>query len=534
ERLELKHLLESTPDQEITRDHYIELVRRIEKNFLEGVQRNIRNRALLEFGVNLKTLLARRPPMSERLGELYERELYSRIGDGAGDRPRYLQDLLVKPVGTEEFRPRYDNWRRRNKVPVLVLNATTLNTCHNWQFTASFMGEPPARTIDSEIDGNDRFRRLYYEDAPPPFRRLRLGYAVAASACVPGLFDPLLLDSLYQQGFVARLVDGGVYDNQGVYSLLEQDCTVLVVSDASGQTGLEKDPPDSRLGVPARANNILMARVREAQYQLMAHLRDSGVLSGLLYVHLKKDLNAAPLDWLGCPDPSAPQQNAVLTSYGIRKDIQRLLAAVRTDLDTFSNAEADALMLSGYAMTGMEFARCVRGFTVPHDAEVSWRFRSIQAIAGSPGAGDRLAALGEALRVARASSFKAWRLSPGLRLLALAGGTAAGLLLVGLCSVFWTKPLLEIGFALRLSGRMVAAGVVGLAGVVLLKAYVLPRWLRYRNHFGQCLYSLLACLLGWLFLWIQVKWIDPFFIRSGPCYRKEPEAEKGQAAAAGA
>ncbi|MCL4401407.1 MAG: patatin-like phospholipase family protein, partial [Acidobacteria bacterium] len=42
--LELKHLLESTPDQEITRDHYIELVRRIEKNFLEGVQRNIRNR----------------------------------------------------------------------------------------------------------------------------------------------------------------------------------------------------------------------------------------------------------------------------------------------------------------------------------------------------------------------------------------------------------------------------------------------------------------------------------------------------------
>ena len=58
------------------------------------------------------------------------------------------------------------------------------------------MGEPPAN-IDSEIDANYRLRRMYYDEAPQPYRNLRLGYAVAASSCVPGLFDPLALSRLY-------------------------------------------------------------------------------------------------------------------------------------------------------------------------------------------------------------------------------------------------------------------------------------------------------------------------------------------------
>ena len=44
--------------------------------------------------------------------------------------------------------------RRDAKVPILVLNAATLNTGHTWQFTVSWMGESP-NGISSEIDGND-------------------------------------------------------------------------------------------------------------------------------------------------------------------------------------------------------------------------------------------------------------------------------------------------------------------------------------------------------------------------------------------
>ena len=439
--LELKHLLETKPDDRITREDYIALVARIEHNFLAGVQRNIRTRMLLEFGTNLKSLVAARPPGSERLGELYERELYSRVEDGVTG-PRYLTDLIVRPYGAAEFRPKYDNWRRVNKVPILVLNAVALNTCHSWQFTASFMGEPPARGIETEIDANDRLRRMYHEEAPPGFRNLRLGYAVAASACVPGLFDPLLFHNLYD-GYLTRLVDGGVYDNQGVASLLEQDCTVLLVSDASGQTALEKDPAGTRLGVPARANSILMARVREAQYQLLAHLREASVISGLMYVHLKRDLDARPVDWVGCPDPSPPSRHALLTRYGIRKDVQALIAGIRTDLDSFADAEADALMLSGYCMTGVEFARSIQGFPVPRDHETSWRFRDLQPIAGDPGASLELASLKETLKAASCLPFKAWKISRPLHYLS-SGLTAALALAAALvCWRWWDQPLFQ-------------------------------------------------------------------------------------------
>src|SRR5215467_8724404 len=58
------------------------------------------------------------------------------------------------------------------------------------------------------------FRRPF---APPDYQHFRLGHAVAASSSVPGLFEPLVLPDLYK-GKTVRLVDGGVYDNQGTAS----------------------------------------------------------------------------------------------------------------------------------------------------------------------------------------------------------------------------------------------------------------------------------------------------------------------------
>src|SRR5262249_53837393 len=149
------------------------------------------------------------------------------VDDRGGSEPRWLNGLYVCPMGADgktdnEFNFRTDNWSRQAKVPNLILNTAALNTGHNWQFTASWMGEPPG-SIDNEIHGNVRRRRLFYNppDTPKPHKQIRLGPAVAASSWVPGLFEPLPLDALYPQR-VVRLVDGGVCDNQGVASLLEQ------------------------------------------------------------------------------------------------------------------------------------------------------------------------------------------------------------------------------------------------------------------------------------------------------------------------
>ncbi len=504
--LEVRRLLQSKPDEEITRDDYVEAVRNVESGFVAGVQRNLRMRMMLEPGSNWKALTSRDSTTTDRLADLYERELYARIRDEKfGAKERYIQDLLIQPAGIptgERFSPRYDNWRRVNKVPILVLNSTTLNTCHNWQFTATFMGEPPMRGIDSKIDSNDRLRRMYYEDAPAGMRRIRLGRAVAASACVPGLFDPLAFDRLYQEDYAAKLVDGGVFDNQGASSLREQDCTVLLVSDASGQTAVEKRPDTARISVSLRSNEVLMARGRQEQYELLYALRDAGVLRGFAFVHLKKELDARPVDWVDCPDPSLPDPKNPLTSYGIRKDVQARLAQVRTDLDAFSDVEADALMLSGYRMMAQEFESCIVGF--PTAAQpVKWRFQDIEPLVTGVGGGPDTETLLQALDLARFQAFKALRLSPALK----AGAALLGLLVA---AGLWRVAALR--FPLWLP--------VALAAWFAALQWILRRVFRNPNPLWQTLLAVPLLVLGGPLMAFTAGVVDPIYLRFGPKYRE--------------
>ena len=85
-----------------------------------------------------------------------------------------------------------------------------------------------------------------------------------------------------------------MHDNQGTAALLEQECTVLIVSDGRGQTDAQDDPSTGLLGAPLRANSVLQARVREAQYRELDARRRAGLVRGLAYLPLKKDLEAEP------------------------------------------------------------------------------------------------------------------------------------------------------------------------------------------------------------------------------------------------
>jgi len=512
--LELRHLLQTKPDADITREDYIQLVKNVEAGFVEGVQRNIRLRMLFEPGSNWKVLSSRASTTTDRLADLYERELYARVKDEfQGNRQRFIQDLKVHPAGVPEgagFAPRYDNWRRLHKVPILILNATTLNTCHNWQFTATYMGEPPLRAIDTKMDGNDRLRRMYYDEGPQQYQRLRLGKAVAASACVPGLFDPLVLEPLYPD-YSTKLVDGGVYDNQGVSSLLGEDCTVLMVSDASGQTSIAKEPSGERIEVSLRANNVGMARNRQGQYQLLATLVNAELLRGVAYVHLKKDLDAHPVDWIDCSDPSTPETQTVLTTYGIRKDVQAALAAVRTDLDGFSDAEADALMLSGYRMMKEEYACSIRGFPVSAAAAAGWRFLRVEKLASAVQGGRELEELKHTLAVAHFSAFKPYRLSKAVK---AATWITAYAVLAGLVYLVLAVRGDTVSIARLLAGIAFLAVAAGAA------RFVINRLLRNPNPLWQILLAIPMLFLGWPLTWIWTRLFDPIYLRSGPDYRQ--------------
>jgi predicted acylesterase/phospholipase RssA len=453
--LKVRQLLQTKPDAEITREDYIELVRDLIKEFVAGVQKNIRTRVAVNPLKNFRIFWSDEYSRTSRAAELYEQHLYSRVKDGLDTGKRWLNDLPIFPrtktngesFNDSMFAPKYQNWRRDAKVPILVLNAATLNTGHTWQFTATWMGEAPAG-IDSEIDGNDRLRRMYYGDAPENHQKIRLGQAVGASAAVPGVFEPLTMDSLYPDRII-RLVDGGVADNQGVATLLEQDCKVLLVSDASGQ--MESQPASSNgiLRVLLRTNSIFQARIREAEYHDLKGRRRSSLLRGFMFVHLKGDLTVDPVDWIDCLDPYDPREDVQplwrrdrYTRYGIAKDVQQLLSALRTDLDSFSEAEAYALMTSGYRITEFQFKqeKCVEDFFEPTESE-PWKFLEIEDFMRDAGKGNKY--LKKLLTVGSSGAFKVWQIDPILKNLLRVVLALIAIAIVALVYFWWNAHLPE-------------------------------------------------------------------------------------------
>jgi hypothetical protein len=256
---------------------------------------------------------------------------------------------------------------------------------------------------------------MYYAEAPAAHRCVRLGHAVAASSCVPGLFEPLSLDGLYP-GLTVRLVDGGVHDNQGTRALLDQDCECLVVSDASGQMDSSANPPHGELGVLLRTNSALQARVRVAQHQELQAREGFGLVKLCAFLHLRKKLESRPVPAIGMQiaTPRGPQVPLdSCTEYGIDEHLQRALSDIRTDLDSFTDREALTLMYSGYAMSRKYFG-AMTALSVPH--EHPWRFKDIaQAAAGRDQPGLKFAELLRHIRTAERMAFKVWYLHPLLR-----------------------------------------------------------------------------------------------------------------------
>jgi predicted acylesterase/phospholipase RssA len=452
--LKVRDLLQKKVDADITREDYITIVHEMIDEFLSGVQKNIRTRVAINPLKNFRMFWSTDYSRTVRAAELYEHYLYSLVKDGhPAKEDRYLNDLTIAPLESTSdgpkkntsFNPKYQNWTRSAKVPIMVLNAATLNTGHTWQFTATWMGEAPAG-IDTDIDGNDRLRRMYYSEAPEGYKKIRLGQAVGASAAVPGVFEPLTMDSLYPER-ILRLADGGVCDNQGVATLLEQDCKVVLVSDASGQ--MESQPASSRqiLGVLLRTNDIFQARIRVAEYQDLSGRRRSKLLRGFMFVHLKGDLNVDPVDWIDCLDPYDPTEDVRpewrhyrYTRYGINKDVQQLLSALRTDLDSFSEAEAYALMTSGFRMTEFQFkeGKCVEEFYEPAENE-KWKFLEIEEFMRGSGKGNEY--LKTLLRAGNSLAFKVWRFDPLLKNLARIVLVLIAAAIVAALYKWWTAPL---------------------------------------------------------------------------------------------
>jgi predicted acylesterase/phospholipase RssA len=454
--LRLRRMLNEKADGEITGEDYARLVTEVDELLRDAVRQDIRGRLLANPLKNLQMLASRNYSRSDRIGDLYDRYLYKQAWQdprkrrsGGREEQIEMRELLIEPDGERDFDPTTANPARRAKAPILLINATTLNTGHNWRFEAVRMGEPlpedPRRTeIIEETDKNMRLDPGYFprkdpQPGDPPGRKpavpsaregFPLALAVAASACVPGAFHPLSISDMYwNDGDPVRvqLVDGGVQDNQGVQGLLDSGCTRLILSDASGQLEDKNRAPTWLPKSLSRSASIATDRIRDEQLTYLPTERRKYAL-----MHLRKGLDGIALPpGKGASNPSEERDPEYDTAaFGVDAAAQDALAKIRTDLDFFSDTEAGSLELDGYLMSVKELE--LRGFGALGEASLrvtatpAWRFLAFTEQIGSPDA--------DYLRKLRAGSkkfFRLFSLKPALFWLLLAIVVAVAAAAVG-------------------------------------------------------------------------------------------------------
>jgi len=431
--ISLKQMLENNQDEDIDDSHYIDIVRKLEESFKEAVQKNIRMRTFINPLANIR-MGSKRFSRSDQIGILYEKHIYRKLMDSKklkNNEPINMTDLIIdlKKDG-KSFHPyddEYTNADRQAKVPILVINAASLNTGHNWVFTARNMGEIPPRNENfRDIDKKDQYLRRRYAEISPRKGKVGfpLGKAVAASAAVPGLFPPMAVSDMFKDRTV-QLVDGGVFDNQGIAGLMDTEsneyrCTHFVISDASGQGEATDKPGTNMISVLAQMSNLLLSRVREEMVNNLIKVKKLSKMPDLLkaeelsetdklsmmqnlveneksdvaYVHLTRELAAKNIPLKSEGDKSKNQDrstsgNPGITTYNVASTNQELLSDIRTDLDSFSDYEIYALEKDAYLMSEAELAKFQKTFapkkaSPPADVP-EWLFEKIGSRLKNPG-----------------------------------------------------------------------------------------------------------------------------------------------------
>ncbi|HEY2142266.1 MAG TPA: patatin-like phospholipase family protein [Solirubrobacteraceae bacterium] len=218
--------------------------------------------------------------------------------------------------------------------PQIVLTTTDLATGRAFRIARDFIGS---------------YDFGYVQPAPG---EIELGFAVAASAAVPGMFPPAWLSTnsiaLKNAPAVLSLLDGGVYDNLGLewfqgWSSGRPEGAVkpdfLIVVNASGLLKTVTKPYGEVRAV---------WRSKSVQYAQTTRLRTRWFVGDLLAEREQGVYLGIGLD---------PRKYKLANNKPVHPDVYRdalpsvlvePAAEVRTDLDRFSSTEADLLSYHGY------------------------------------------------------------------------------------------------------------------------------------------------------------------------------------------
>lgn len=409
--LKVKRLLEGRVPHSAKPDAaaYKRIVKEIEQDFLAAVQKNIRLRLFSNPLSNLK-MANEDYSRSDRLAELLNAFFYDQAG---GETNILLKDIHIHPE-RQAVKAKAYNKTNEFKIPILVINATCLNTGHPWHFTGAYIGEPAQRRkFIQAVDSNFRFPMLgfdgfYCDDdsgkktAPSEKKALSdrqirklnsitLADAVAASAAVPGIFPPLALHDLYgsdEANIVLELSDGGVFDNQGVDALYEHGCSDIIISDASGQLEDQRILGTKFYQVVQRSSDIMMDKIRsETLYRVHAGYQVNSALAqwpnapaevGKVDVLEENRLNAYALIHLRQEFPRSSENPNFPEPVNKPEGTVYRLSGIRTDLDAFSDSEAYALIYDGYQLLHHRLGDLARLSGTAWEYSHDWQFLKLR------------------------------------------------------------------------------------------------------------------------------------------------------------
>ncbi|ERI11707.1 patatin-like phospholipase family protein [Aneurinibacillus aneurinilyticus] len=181
---------------------------------------------------------------------------------------------------------------------------------------------------------------------------IKISLAVAASAAFPLMFAPIKVNTKGREFYdkynssvystipeTLYLTDGGVYDNLGSESILKENGHFITMDASAGE---ECWTPDYNMSFSSgiwRLLNVSMNQIVNLRRRLLyLHSGSEGIQ--LLIGH--------PIAELRTNEVKIREHERSLPVYSSDyQEIERLVATLRTDLDSFKDIEMDTLMWSG-------------------------------------------------------------------------------------------------------------------------------------------------------------------------------------------
>ncbi|MBN1183871.1 MAG: patatin-like phospholipase family protein [Bacteroidales bacterium] len=265
-----------------------------------------------------------------------------------------------------------------NKHPELVISATNLQTARPFTFSRYKMQDSTYEYLDDPVK---------FEVKGFPLAR-----SVMASSCVPFAFAPVTIgkeffeDEQEAKLYHPILIDGGVYDNQGIHKVMQKGqyaCSIIITSDAGTGSSGERQYGNT-ITLLMETINIFMSRIKKAQMVRNVYDNASTFNKEVAYFSLgwdiencilgfvknldKKQIAQAVIDahqikeeWIADPKNYASEIIAHLqerTGYNIinkpTEEEKKTARKVSTNLTALSKQKIDCLIKQAEALTELQ------------------------------------------------------------------------------------------------------------------------------------------------------------------------------------